>query len=99
MQNFYNKISNEKDSAKIDALPKDLHTATFFSKDDDKAANGPSNYPDISFVPSGNTLWIDLEAPIYDKQLAETRRQKFLTFKHSIKEKMELYNTSTKGNL
>ena len=55
MQNFYNKISNEKDSAKIDALPKDLHTATFFSKDDDKAANGPSNYPEISFVPSGNT--------------------------------------------
>ena len=43
MQNFYNKIANEKDSAKLDTLPKDLHTASFFSKDDNQAANGPSD--------------------------------------------------------
>lgn len=34
MQNFYNKIANEKDSAKLDKLPKDLYTASFFSKVD-----------------------------------------------------------------
>ena len=31
--------------------------------------------------------------------MAERRRQSFLTFKHSIKEKMELYTCSTKGKL
>ena len=67
MQNFYNKMANEKVSAKMDTLPKDLQTASFFSRDDNQAANGPSDYPEISFVPSGNTPWIDLAAPIYDK--------------------------------
>lgn len=31
--------------------------------------------------------------------MAERRRQSFLTFRHSIKEKMELYTCSTKGKL
>lgn len=66
---------------------------------DSQPPNPPSDYPEITFTPSGNTPWIDLSAPIYDKNLAESRRSQFLTFKHSIKEKMELYNTSTKGKL
>lgn len=42
---------------------------------------------------------LDLGAPSYDEDIAELRRNKFLTKKHSIPEKMELYNSSTKGNL
>ena len=69
----------------------------------DDAANGPEPdtqvYPEINFVPSGNTPDIDLGAPKYDKELAERRRTQFLTMKHTIKEKMELYTSSTKGLL
>jgi ankyrin repeat protein len=50
-------------------------------------------------VPSGCTPDIDLGAPAYNKDLAERRRQQFMTMKHSIKEKMELYTSSTKGKL
>ncbi len=42
---------------------------------------------------------LDLGAPSYDEDIAEERRNKFLTKKHTIPEKMELYNSSTKGNL
>ena len=38
-------------------------------------------------------------APSYDDDIADQRRVKFLTKKHTIPEKMELYNSSTKGNL
>lgn len=42
---------------------------------------------------------MDLGAPSYDEDMAEERRKRILTKKHSISEKMELYNSSTKGNL
>ena len=42
---------------------------------------------------------MELGAPSYDEDFAEQRRVKFLTKKHTIPEKMELYNSSTKGNL
>lgn len=70
---------------------------------EESAANGPAppEYapPEIDFTPSGNTPEIDLGAPVYDPDLAERRRNKFLTKDHSIKEKMELYTSSTKGRL
>ncbi len=78
----------------------------FSSKFDNQAANGPEYppapdqlYPEINFVPSGNPPDIDLGAPKYDKEVAERRRTSFLTMKHTIKEKMELYTSSTKGLL
>ena len=42
---------------------------------------------------------MDLGAPPYDLSLAERRRTMHLTMNHTIKEKMELYRSSTKGNL
>ena len=42
---------------------------------------------------------LDLGAPSYDEDVAEERRNRLLTKKHTIPEKMELYNSSTKGNL
>ena len=69
---------------------------------DNQAANGPlvmAEPPEIVFEPSGNAPEIDLGAPIYDKSLAERRRNEHLTMQHSIKEKMELYTCSTKGRL
>ena len=66
------------------------------------AAFGPQEeiqLPEINFTPSGNTPDIDLGAPPYDLNVAERRRQNFLTMKHTIKEKMELYTASTKGKL
>lgn len=41
---------------------------------------------------------VDLCAPLYDEDVAEERRKRILTKQHSIPEKMELYNSSTKGN-
>lgn len=41
---------------------------------------------------------VDLGAPSYDEDVAEDRRRRILTKQHSIPEKMELYNSSTKGN-
>jgi len=40
-----------------------------------------------------------LGAPDYNKELATERRNRYLTLNHSIKEKMELYTSSTKGKL
>lgn len=42
---------------------------------------------------------LDLGAPSYDEDVAEERRKRILTKIHSIPEKMELYNSSTKGNI
>ena len=42
---------------------------------------------------------LDLGAPSYDEEIAEERRQRYITKKHTIPEKMELYNASTKGHL
>jgi len=68
---------------------------------DNSAATGPAEYtyPEIQFQPSGNTPLIDLGAPPYDLPLAERRRNQFMTMKHSVKEKMELYTSSTRGKL
>jgi hypothetical protein len=57
--------------------------------DEKSAAGGPGPveslpFPEINFIPSGNTPEIDLGAPPYDKTLAEKRRTEFLTMKHSI---------------
>jgi hypothetical protein len=46
-----------------------------------------------------NACLYDLGAPSYDEDVAEDRRKRLLTKKHSIPEKMELYNSSTKGTL
>jgi hypothetical protein len=54
---------------------------------------------DIEIAPGYTIPAMDLGAPVYDEELAEKRRQKYLTKKHTIPEKMELYNSSTKGNL
>lgn len=42
---------------------------------------------------------MDLGAPSYDEDVAEERRKRYLTKVHSIPEKMELYNSSTKGSI
>ena len=42
---------------------------------------------------------LDLGAPSYDEDIAEDRRKRLLTKVHTIPEKMELYNSSTKGSL
>lgn len=54
-----------------------------------------SSGPEIN----GTSPILDLGAPSYDEDVAEDRRKKLLTKVHSIPEKMELYNSSTKGNL
>ena len=62
-----------------------------YSEDKGKAASGPVDPqlpPEIEFQSSGNAPDIDLKAPKYDKDLANKRRNQFLTTKHSIKEKM-----------
>jgi len=46
-----------------------------------------------------NAPLYDLGAPSYDEDIAEDRRKRLLTKQHSIPEKMELYNSSTKGSL
>ena len=56
------------------------------SSNSDNGAPGP----ELEEVPE-----IDLYAPPYDENIANTRRQKFLTKKHSIPEKMQLYTCST----
>jgi hypothetical protein len=49
-----------------------------------------------SGAPAGAPV-VDLCAPLYDEDVAEERRKRILTKQHSIPEKMELYNSSTKG--
>ena len=73
-----------------------------YSEDKGKAATGPAEPvapPEITYQTSGNAPEIDLKAPKYNKALADKRRNQFLTTKHSIKEKMQLYSCSTKGKL
>lgn len=73
-----------------------------YSEDKGAAACGPIDPlapPEINYQSSGNAPDIDLKAPKYDKSLADERRNKYLTTKHSIKEKMQLYSCSTKGKL
>ena len=48
---------------------------------------------------STTTSHYDLGAPSYDEDVAEDRRKRLLTKLHTIPEKMELYNSSTKGSL
>jgi len=50
-------------------------------------------------VAANSSSFYDLGAPSYDEDVAEGRRKRILTKVHTIPEKMELYNTSTKGNL
>ena len=52
-----------------------------------------------SSAASKSTYILDLGAPSYDEDVAEDRRKRFLTKLHTIPEKMELYNSSTKGVL
>lgn len=47
---------------------------------------------------AASSVFVDLGAPSYDEDVAEDRRKKILTKQHTIPEKMELYNSSTKGN-
>jgi len=49
--------------------------------------------------PPTNSIVLELDAPPYSEDAVEERRNRLLTKKHSIAEKMELYNASTKGNL
>lgn len=42
---------------------------------------------------------IELDAPLFDEKIAEERRNRLLTKVHTIPEKMELYNCSTKGKV
>lgn len=54
---------------------------------------------DAPFGADFETMVCDLNAPPYSKKQAEDNREKFLTMKHTIQEKMELYTCATKGNL
>jgi len=47
----------------------------------------------------GGVPEVDLGAPPYSAELADSRRKQFLTKKHSIPEKMQLYNCSTQGKI
>ncbi len=58
--------------------------------------NTNSNNYLSSGAPAGAPV-VDLCAPSYDEDVAEERRKRILTKQHSIPEKMELYNSSTKG--
>ena len=55
-------------------------------------ASGPGYYSNSAPV-------LDLGAPSYDDTIAEERRNRLLSKFHTIPEKMELYNSSTKGKL
>lgn len=59
-----------------------------------------SNHGSVSASAANMTsaTFVDLGAPSYDEDVAEDRRKRILTKQHSIPEKMELYNSSTKGN-
>ncbi len=59
--------------------------------------NNNSSYGAASSAAAGAPV-VDLCAPLYDEDVAEERRKRILTKQHSIPEKMELYNSSTKGN-
>lgn len=64
-----------------------------------QAASNAASTSMSSAVGAGMALPpVDLGAPSYDEDIAEDRRRRILTKQHSIPEKMELYNSSTKGN-
>lgn len=59
------------------------------------AAAPPAPYAEPDYpVPN-----VNLFAPPYSIELAEERREKYLTKQHSIPEKMQLYNCSTQGKI
>jgi hypothetical protein len=60
--------------------------------------NNSSGTASASGANSSSANLVDLGAPSYDEDVAEDRRKRILTKQHSIPEKMELYNSSTKGN-
>ena len=64
-----------------------------------KAPQAPQAEEDAPFGADFETVVCDLNAPPYSKKQAEDNREKFLTMKHTIQEKMELYTCATKGNL
>lgn len=78
--------------------------STFTNNNASKNTNHGSNASDAnhgsaSAMGAASTLpVVDLGAPSYDEDVAEERRKRILTKQHSIPEKMELYNSSTKGN-
>ena len=53
----------------------------------------------IAYLQSVNAPKFVLKLPEYDKAQADMRRQRFLTTKHSLEEKIQLYTCSTKGQL
>lgn len=67
-----------------------------FSSNNSAASNNNSSSA-ASSAAAGAPV-VDLCAPLYDEDVAEERRKRILTKQHSIPEKMELYNSSTKGN-
>ena len=61
-----------------------FHQGKHKKESDTEAANGPAPdgytmFPVINFVPSGNCPEVDLGAPKYNGDLAETRRTRNLT--------------------
>ena len=60
---------------------------------------GPQAKEDAPFGAGFVDKYVDVGAPPYDKKLAEQNREKFMTMKHTISEKMELYTCATKGKL
>lgn len=59
--------------------------------------NAPPPQPPTKEEASYPVPQINLYAPPYSADQAEERREKFLTKKHNIPEKMQLYNCSTRG--
>ena len=59
-------------------------------------APGPEAYPTKTDYPIPT---VNLHAPPYSAERAGAQREQFVTKKHTIPEKMELYNASTKGRL
>lgn len=68
-----------------------------FSSNNSLAASNNNSHNAASSAAAGAPS-VDLCAPLYDEDVAEERRKRILTKQHSIPEKMELYNSSTKGN-
>ena len=68
-----------------------------FSSNNSNNAAASFNSSSIASAAAGAPV-VDLCAPLFDEDVAEERRKRILTKQHSIPEKMELYNSSTKGN-
>ena len=61
------------------------------------SSNNSNHFSNLSSSAPAGAPVVDLCAPSYDEDVAEERRKRILTKQHSIPEKMELYNSSTKG--